>query len=97
MKLTRRRIRKKTSRVKRQKLGRKTKNRRKSFRRKRTKGRRRRRKSRGGSEGKPTDVAFDLGLTKEEEEEIRQKRIALHDMMNNPPEPNEYRGDDPRE
>ena len=43
MKLTRRRIRKRSSRVKRQKLGRKTKNRRKSFRKKRTKGRRRRR------------------------------------------------------
>jgi hypothetical protein len=49
MKLTRRRIRKKTSRVKRQKLGRKTKNRRKSFRKKRTKGRRRRRSRRGGA------------------------------------------------
>ena len=46
MKLTRRRIRKRSSRVKRQKIGRKTKNRRKSFRKKRTKGRRRRRKSR---------------------------------------------------
>ena len=49
MKLTRRRIRKRSSRVKRQKLGRKTKNRRKSFRKKRTKGRRRRR--RGGGRG----------------------------------------------
>ena len=43
MKLTRRRIRKKSSRVKRRKVGRKTKNCRKSFRKKRTKGRRRRR------------------------------------------------------
>ncbi len=49
MKLTRRRIRKRTSRVKRQKLVRKTKNRRKSFRKKRTKGRRRRRSRRGGA------------------------------------------------
>ena len=48
MKLTRRRIKKKTSRVKRRKVRRKTKNRRKSFRRKKTKGRRRRR-SRGGA------------------------------------------------
>jgi len=50
MKLTRRRIRKRSSRVKRQKIGRKTKNRRKSFRKKRTKGRRRRRSRRGGGE-----------------------------------------------
>ena len=51
MKLTRRRIRKKTSRVKRQKVGRKTKNRRK----------RRRRKNVGGSKVHPTISIFGMG------------------------------------
>jgi hypothetical protein len=79
MKLTRRRIRKKTSRVKRQKLGRKTKNRRKSFRKKRTKGRRRRRnrRSRRGGAAKEKEEEGAAGA----EEEEGEKRIDVDAVM----------------
>ena len=72
MKLTRRRIRKRTSRVKRQKVGRKTKNRRKSFRKKRTKGRRRRRSRRGGAEH---DIVTEGDIVVEDD-------IARRDYLN---------------
>ena len=75
MKLTRRRIRKKSSRVKRRKVGRKTKNRRKGFRKKRTKGRRRRR-SRGG--GWINDGVRDVIFR-----ESKEKAIKIFNMVKN--------------
>ena len=73
MKLTRRRIRKRSSRVKRQKLGRKTKNRRKSFRKKRTKGRRRRRRRRSRRGGAEETVDLNRVYRKWEEEKKKMR------------------------
>ncbi len=75
MKLTRRRIRKRTSRVKRRKVGRKTKNRRKSFRKKRTKGRRRRRSGGGGQESNKLEPC-ELGSGKGGRERMGQESSA---------------------